>query len=136
MSSSGDVLCPRRPLLRGPPLAGVLLQGQAVPERVGSGDPGRAGCCGGDRPGAGLPAGPTGRHHFRPELVYSFIHSFINLFVLSGLMWEQTALISTSNSSQRGKTIKAKRNNEMLMKSAACNTSITPRIVLEQKKRQ
>lgn len=81
MSSRRDVLCPRRPLLRGPPLAGVLLQGQAVPERVGSGDPGRAGRCGGDRPGAGLPAGPTGRHHFRPELVYSFIHSFIHLLI-------------------------------------------------------
>lgn len=70
MSSSGDVLCPRRPLLRGPPLAGVLLQGQAVPERVGSGDPGRAGRCGGDRPRAGLPAGPTGKP----------LHLFIYLF--------------------------------------------------------
>lgn len=62
MSSSGDVLCFRYPLLRGSPVAGGFLRGQTVPERVGSGDPGRAGGGRGDRQGAGLPAGPTGRH--------------------------------------------------------------------------
>lgn len=62
MSPSGDVLCFCHPLLRGSPLAGVRLRGQAVPERVGCGDPRRTGRCGGDRQGAGLPAGPTGRH--------------------------------------------------------------------------
>lgn len=62
MSSSGDVLCFCHPLLRASPVPGVLLQGQAVPERVGSGDSRRTGCCGGDRQRAGLPAGPTGRH--------------------------------------------------------------------------
>lgn len=60
MSSGGDVLRSRRPVLRAPPVAGVPPLGQAVPERVGGGDPGRTVRRGGDRPRAGLQAGPTG----------------------------------------------------------------------------
>ncbi len=75
MSPSGDVLCFCHPLLRASPVAGVLLQGQAVPERVGSGDPEWTGRCRGDRQRAGLPAGPTGRHH-RPGAAPSSVISF------------------------------------------------------------
>lgn len=60
MSSSGDV-CFCHPLLRGSTVARLSLRGQAVPERVGCGDPGRAVRGGGDRQGARLRTGPTGR---------------------------------------------------------------------------
>lgn len=66
MSSGGDVLCFCRSLLRASPT--VFLRGQTVPERVGSGDPGRAVRCGGDRQRAGLRTGPTGRHQ-RPAAI-------------------------------------------------------------------
>lgn len=68
MSSGGDVLCFCRSLLRASPT--VFLRGQTVPERVGSGDPGRAVRCGGDRQRAGLRTGPTGRHQ-RPAAIAS-----------------------------------------------------------------
>lgn len=61
MWSSGDVLCVHRPLLLAVRLSGVVLRGQAVPKRVGCGDPRRTVRRRGHRQGAGLPAGPTGR---------------------------------------------------------------------------
>lgn len=67
MSSGGDVLRPRRPLLRASPVLGLLIRGQTVPERVGGGDPGRTVRRGGDRQGAGLPSAPTGRVGSNPR---------------------------------------------------------------------
>lgn len=61
MSSSGDVLCFCHPLLRGSPVAGVRVQGQTVPERVGSGDTRRTGGCGGGGKRTGLRPAPTGK---------------------------------------------------------------------------
>lgn len=61
MSPGGDVLCPRRARFRAPGLAGVLLRGQAVPERVGGGDTGGTGGRGGGGQRAGVRTGPTGK---------------------------------------------------------------------------
>ena len=73
MSSSGDVLCCFAPVLRAAPVAGLSPDGQTVPERVGSGDPGRTVCCRGHRQGAGLQARPTGN---QAPVLRRFTHNY------------------------------------------------------------